>query len=76
VHPKHFNDFLNYHFVFKASKLNRAVEGLKSELSATNDQNKKQTDELQYLQEQIVGLKVEQATLQEKCRLASDEVIV
>jgi cell division protein FtsB len=47
---------------------------LKNELSVTQDQNKKQTDELNQLQEQIVVLKVEQATLQEKCRLALEEV--
>ena len=54
--------------------MNRTVEGLKNELSTTHDQNKKQTDELNHLQEQIVALKVEQATLQEKYRLALDEV--
>ena len=47
---------------------------LKNELSTSQDQNKKQTDELNQFQEQIVALKVEQATVQEKCRLALDEV--
>lgn len=47
---------------------------LKNELSTTQDRNKTQTDELNRLQEQIVVLKVDQASLQEKCRLALEEV--
>ena len=47
---------------------------LKNELSTTQDRNKKQTDELNHLQEQVVVLKVEQASLQEKSRLALEEV--
>lgn len=59
---------------FKASKMKRNVEMLTSELSSTQDRSKKQTEELSQLQEQVVALKVEQATLQEKCRLALEEV--
>ena len=45
--------------LFKASKLNRTAEMLKSELSTSQDRNKKQADELNQFQEQIVVSNVE-----------------
>lgn len=62
--------------LLQATKLNRTVETLNSELSTVQNKYRQQTEEVNQLQEQGVMLKVELATFQEKCRLTQEEVVV
>lgn len=60
--------------VYKVSNLRCETEKLTNELSTTQDNNAKQDDELKRLQDEKMTLKVEEAALQEKCRLILEEV--
>lgn len=53
----------------------RNIEELKSQLGVSQEKLHKQTQEAARRDEQLVVLKVELATLQEKHRLIQDEVI-
>ena len=62
-------------FLFKIQQYSRNIDELRSQLSLSQDKLHKQTQEATRRDEQLVVLKVELATLQEKHRLIQDEVL-
>ena len=62
-------------FTFQIQQYSRNIDELKSQLGLSQDKLHKQAQEGTRRDEQLVVLKVELATLQEKHRLIQDEVI-
>ena len=62
-------------FLLQTQQLSRNIDELKGQLSSSQDKLRKQIQEAARRDEQLVVLKVELATLQEKHRLTQDEVM-
>lgn len=66
---------IDHYFYFKIQQYARNIDELKSQLGVSQDKLHKQVQEASRRDEQLVVLKVELATLQEKHRLVQDEVL-
>lgn len=66
---------IDHYFYFKIQQYARNIDELKSQLGVSQDKLHKQSQEASRRDEQLVVLKVELATLQEKHRLVQDEVL-
>lgn len=66
---------IDHYFYFKIQQYARNIDELKSQLGVSQDKLHKQVQEAFRRDEQLVVLKVELATLQEKHRLVQDEVL-